>query len=419
MNRVLVYSHDTYGLGNIRRMLAICERLLAKCPDLSILLVTGSPMIQSFRLPARLDYIKLPCVSRTASDVYEAKSLGTAPDETMQLRRDLLVSAAENFKPDLILVDKKPCGVKNELKPVLEAATARQPKTPIFLILRDILDEPEVTIASWTENAYYDAISRHYDGILVLGVRHLFDVEREYAFPKEWESRVHFCGYTRRAAPIRSASNVRHSLDVHADEDLVLVTPGGGEDGAALIETYIASLSLNPRARRHSLLITGPEMDPQRQRSIAQAIERIPNVRLLEFTDDLTSYMAAADLVVAMGGYNTVCEILSAERRAVLIPRVRPVKEQLIRAERLSEAGYLRFLHPDDVTPSSLAAAIDAELHGSVRTVSPFPLDLDGLDRVAETVMRTLAAKPPAALCDTLRHPSLSSPCLAASAGLA
>jgi len=62
MKRLLVYSHDTFGLGNIRRMLCICEYLLEALPTLSILLVSGSPMVHSFRIPRRLDYIKLPCL---------------------------------------------------------------------------------------------------------------------------------------------------------------------------------------------------------------------------------------------------------------------------------------------------------------------------------------------------------------------
>ncbi|MEL7224866.1 MAG: glycosyltransferase, partial [Cyanobacteria bacterium J06576_12] len=55
--RIMVYSHDAFGLGNLRRMLAICEHLLTRWPNLSILLVSGSPMIHEFRLPVGLDYI--------------------------------------------------------------------------------------------------------------------------------------------------------------------------------------------------------------------------------------------------------------------------------------------------------------------------------------------------------------------------
>jgi len=51
MRRLLVYSHDIFGLGNIRRMLAIREHLVEADVDLSILLVTGSSVIHNLRLP--------------------------------------------------------------------------------------------------------------------------------------------------------------------------------------------------------------------------------------------------------------------------------------------------------------------------------------------------------------------------------
>src|SRR4029077_13532754 len=119
MTKMLVYSHDTFGLGNIRRMLAICEHLAGVLPDLSILLVTRSPLIQSFRLPPRLDYIKLPCLTRTDREDYSSRYLDLDLDLTIRLRSKLILSAVDAFRPEVLLVDKKPLGIKNELRPAL------------------------------------------------------------------------------------------------------------------------------------------------------------------------------------------------------------------------------------------------------------------------------------------------------------
>ncbi|NJM61660.1 MAG: glycosyltransferase, partial [Oscillatoriales cyanobacterium RU_3_3] len=116
----MVYSHDAFGLGNIRRMLTICEHLLSSISDLSILVVSGSPMLQSFRLPPRLDYIKIPCLNRGKTGEIAVKYLQTEIGETVKLRSDLILMAAMNFKPDAILVDKKPYGIKNELVTTLK-----------------------------------------------------------------------------------------------------------------------------------------------------------------------------------------------------------------------------------------------------------------------------------------------------------
>ena len=207
--RLMVYSHDTFGLGNIRRMLAICTHLLDTIPNLSILLVSGSPMLQSFRLPQGLDYIKLPCVNRGESGQLSAKYLSTDVNEILQLRADLILSAALNFKPDVVLVDKKPEGLRFELTDTLNYLKTYLPQTKIVLLLRDILDHPNQTIQEWQENRYYDAIELFYDRVLVVGMPEVFDLCQEYNFPDPVAQKVQYCGYIRKEPGLKS----RHTLD--------------------------------------------------------------------------------------------------------------------------------------------------------------------------------------------------------------
>jgi Predicted glycosyl transferase len=47
----------------------------------------------------------------------------------------------------------------------------------------------------------------------------------------------------------------------------------------------------------------------------------------------------AADCVVSMGGYNTMCEIVCAARPSLIIPRSTPREEQLIRARIFADKG--------------------------------------------------------------------------------
>src|SRR5262245_29362938 len=169
MKKLLVYSHDTYGIGNIRRMLAICQYLLEVIPDLSILLVTGSPVVHSLRLPELLDYIKLPCLTRVGRGEYTTKYLSANLNDAIRLRSDLILTAVANFKPDLLMVDKKPLGVKRELAAALEFLRSELPETKQVLILRDILDSPEAIVSNWERNGHYEAIKRFYDRVLILG----------------------------------------------------------------------------------------------------------------------------------------------------------------------------------------------------------------------------------------------------------
>jgi predicted glycosyltransferase len=65
--------------------------------------------------------------------------------------------------------------------------------------------------------------------------------------------------------------------------------------------------------------------------------------------------------IVAMAGYNTFCEILSLDKRAILVPRVVPRREQLIRANRAAALGLVRTLDPQtEHDPAVMAAALRA-----------------------------------------------------------
>ena len=127
-----------------------------------------------------------------------------------------------------------------------------------------------------------------------------------------------------------------------------------------------------------------------KRQALCQAAAIYPNVQMLEFTDDLMSYMGAADSVVSMGGYNTTCEILSLAKPAVVVPRVRPVQEQWIRANRLAELGLLRVIHPDRLTPERLMQALMAQLNSNTGDDGNIAFDLNALPRLTEYLLEWL-----------------------------
>ncbi|MCC6537725.1 MAG: glycosyltransferase [Bryobacterales bacterium] len=386
--RVMVYSHDTFGLGNIRRMLAVSDHLLQAVPGASVLLVTGSPMVQAFRMRQGLDYIKLPCLSRVGKDEYSAKSLGTGIGQLMQLRSELIAAAAREFDPDVLLVDKKPDGVKHELRPALQQIRRRRPDCRIALVLRDILDAPDSTRASWRERKHFETLRAYFNAVLVLGTPDIFDAAQEYGFPRDIRRITHYCGYIRRPSPAPAdVAALRSELLAGGESKLVLVTPGGGEDGYALVKNYVAGLA--PRPDVHSLIVCGPEMPTAQRAAIAAMVNQHPHVTVTEFQGDMFACMAAADLVVSMAGYNTVCEILSLNQRAVTVPRVAPVQEQCIRAERLQQLGLIEAIHATQLTPARLAGAVARQLDTPARPAA-FPASLRGLDEVAAWVRRSL-----------------------------
>ena len=407
MKRVLIYSHDTFGLGNIRRMLEVARHLVQSSSEVSVLVITGSPMLHAFRIPARIDYVKLPCLSRNTEGRYGARFLDLSLDATVRLRANLIRSTITDFAPDLILVDKKPFGVEDELSGALVALQSSSVKPKLVLLLRDILDSAEATTRVWRKNGCFEAIEAYYDEVLVVGSPEIFDLRREYQFPPFAAAKVNFCGYIARESGRQSRTQVRRDLGVADSQPLVLVTPGGGEDGYALVAASLAGLAALPVAEQPRLhVVCGPEMAQAERDAVKRAAAALPQVSLQDFSDDMMSLMAAADVVVAMGGYNTVCELLTLHKRAVVVPRIKPGQEQCLRAERMSALGLFRMLHPSRLTPATLMDAVQTELAaGAAQTTQSRLKSLNGLQHctaaIFEHIGLTTAASATSAISAT------------------
>lgn len=183
---------------------------------------------------------------------------------------------------------------------------------------------------------------------------------------------------------------MRQALGLSATDPLVLVTPGGGGDGSHLLDTYLRSLeTLPPEVNLTSLIIGGPELPAAKKPALMEQIAANPQIHWLDYTDDLASYMVAADAVVSMGGYNTICEILSLGKRAVVVPRTEPVQEQWIRAERMAQMGLFHAIHPDQLSPEGLAEALMEQLNAPPRPPTG-AIKMDALPRITNLLLGLL-----------------------------
>jgi len=163
----------------------------------------------------------------------------------------------------------------------------------------------------------------------------------------------------------------------------VLVTTGGGGDGSDVVEAYLEGLlGLPRRFALRTTIVFGPQMPASRRARILERFGSLPDVAFFDFEADLTRRYAEADLVVSMAGYSTVCELLSSRRRAVLVPRAEPVREQLIRARRFAELGHFDLVEAEELTPERLISKVVSALQHTPTPATP--VDLGGLGRVVE-----------------------------------
>jgi len=360
--KIVLYSHDTFGMGNIRRTLLLSQEFITEYPGASILIITGSPMIHAFRIPTGIDYIKLPCVDRFAAEQYAPRYLSGCSEEVKQTREAILRESVLRFNPDLMVVDKRASGIDGELLPTLHALRQYGRHTKLVLGVRDILDEPERTRTVLAGNGSFEVIDEFYDQVWIYGSKEIFDTAKEYAFPESIRRKTFYCGYLKR--PTVAAGRKE-------GPPRVLITTGGGGDGSDIIEAYLTGLSTLPRnVALRTTVIFGPQMPEVRRAELLRHFDYLADVEFLEFEADITNRYAESDVVVSQAGYNTVCELLSFSRRAILVPRSKPVREQLIRARLMAQRGFFECIEPQDLTPEILISKVLEALNSSSVTSS-------------------------------------------------
>ena len=350
---ILMYSHDTYGLGHIRRTLAIASQLRA--PNVNILILTGSPIVGRFAFPPQIDFVRVPGMIKMTNEEYLPLSIKINARHALNIRQNIITSTAKAFQPHLFIVDKAPLGLKREILPTLKWINRCHPHARTILGLRDIMDDAESTQRDWEEKGVYDVLEQFYSEIWVYGKQEFYDPIAEYNIPEQTSRKMIFTGYIPRTIPksgeIREA---RREQRLNPGEKLVVVTTGGGGDGYAHVDTFLTMLEgwgESPPFR--SVIVNGPFM-PKKLRMDIFARSKALQIRCYRFYRRMERLIGAADVVVSMGGYNTVCEILSQGKASLIIPREKPRLEQLIRAQVLHQRSLADFIPWQQLNPSLL-----------------------------------------------------------------
>lgn len=385
--RALLYSHDTFGLGHLRRNLAIATHLLQRSPRFSVRLLTGSPVATSWPMPAGLEVSPLPPVIKTGAEEYAARDRSSTFADVKGRREALILQSIIDFRPDVFLVDHAPAGMKKELLSALAFIRAKMPQTRTVLGLRDILDSPKIVRELWRDEGIYELIASAYDRILVYGDQKLFDVVREYELPPAVAANTRFCGYVVEAPGPAASANRPDIARSRSARPTILVTIGGGGDGFALMEAYLQALNATPPGRVDSLLVTGPLMDAGQRGALSKLAASRPDVRLLDHSTELTALIRDATLVVSMAGYNTTAEILAARKLAILVPRPAPRAEQRLRASLIGALGLAWIVQPEERLVDRLRELIQGALAGQrLPRLEESSFDLTGARRVGDSL---------------------------------
>jgi predicted glycosyltransferase len=225
-------------------------------------------------------------------------------------------------------------------------------------------------------------IAELYDRVWVYGPRRFWNPLDGLDVPPAIEQNLRYVGWLRRELPSVQPSEM-HFLP----EKYILVTAGGGGDGIAMMEQVLAAREHDWQNDYPIVLVTGPFMKSENRERIRMRASRLANVNVIDFEARLEALLAHAVGVVGMCGYNTFCEVLSFDRKALFIPRVQPRQEQYIRASRARELGLCEMLTPEEASiPDVMARALRRLPSMSEPSTSLLPDDMSGLDLICDDI---------------------------------
>ncbi|TCP85155.1 putative glycosyltransferase [Rhizobium sp. PP-CC-2G-626] len=377
--RILMYSHDTFGLGHLRRCRAIAHALVEDYRGLQVLIISGATIAGAYDYRARVDFVKIPSVIKLRNGEYTSMDRHIDLNETLKMRRSIIRHTAETFKPDIFIVDKEPMGLRGEVEDTL--SYLKHQGTTLVLGLREVMDAPHLLDAEWKRNDVMRKIGQFYDTVWVYGPPDFYDPLVGLDVPPQVRARMDFVGFLQRSV----------SLDVSSEHkpkgDYILITTGGGGDGSDLIHDVVDAYRADPTLTHPSFVVLGPYMPAKQRHKLLSKCALTPHLTVIEFDNRMEELIANASGVVAMGGYNTYCEILSFDKPALIVPRVVPREEQLIRARRASELGLVDMLLPQEAAdPKRLAAALHALPHRAPPSHHASNMHLDGLSNISRIV---------------------------------
>ncbi|MGE3872875.1 MAG: glycosyltransferase family protein, partial [Parvibaculaceae bacterium] len=293
-------DHDEFGLSQSKLINVIDSKDLARD--------SREKPVPTFSHPALVEVVQLPPIRSRDTAFSELVDAEDRPltEAFKTLRRERLLGAFETARPDVLIIEAFPFGrrqMRFELMPLIERAKARQDPPIIASSVRDILQESRK--AGRAEETL-GVITDFFDLVLVHGDPAFARLEETFPLARRIADRIAYTGL------------VAGDAQTSPDRFDVVVSAGGGVAGRKLILAAVAAAPRLLDRWPRWCVITGPNFPKPEQAALAAGLP--DGVKLETFRPDFPGLLASAAVSVSQAGYNTVCDLLRARCRAVLIP---------------------------------------------------------------------------------------------------
>lgn len=380
MPRVLIYVQHLMGVGHVFRIMRIAEALLVK--GLKVHIAYGGERFQSLQSYGADIHFLPPIRAGEGGFGQLTDSNGCPVSETYKdSRRDLLLDIFNRICPDVLITETFPFGrwqMHFELIPLMELAKRRRQKILIISSIRDILQE-DINIE---RNRYtVDLINTFFDAVLVHGDDNLVRLEHTFPLANQIKEKIRYTGIVAQPIGPQHRRNSRYD---------VVVSVGGGVQGRDLLLSAAASKEISSLRNSRWCFIAGLRFNGDALEELAKLNQK--NIFIENFSDNFSQFISDSEVSLSRAGYNTVSDVLSLGKRAVIVPlSFRSEMEQIRRAEILASEHLVETVKHDEATPEAIAFAIDRVIAKPVPDRSH--LNIRGAENSARIVSKMVSGE--------------------------
>jgi predicted glycosyltransferase len=379
--RVLFHVQYLLGIGHLQRSLRIAEALAAR--GVAVTLAQGGPPLSVLEAVRGIEIVQLPPIRARDATFALVDGDGRPVDDALRAaRRDRLLAAFADVRPDAVVIEGFPFArraFRFELDPLI--AAARGAGAQVVCSVRDI---PTVRDDPARHAEIVARVRADFAAVLVHGDPDFIPFEVPFPSVTQIADRLTYTGYVTQPDQGRA--------DAGLPTGEVLVSVGGGAAGHKLLAAALAARRQGCLAARGWRVLAGASLSDD---AVAALRREAPDgvapasVVIERFRTDFPALLRRCHVSVSQAGYNTVLDIIAAKARAVLVPfAAERETEQLIRAERLAARGAAMLVREAELTPATLAAAIE---RAASRDPVPIALDTGGARRSAELIAGLIA----------------------------
>ena len=391
MKKLLFYCQHILGMGHLVRSMEIVRGFMS---DFQVCFINGGQIIKEFEIPDAVEVINLPAI-KTDSEFKQLKpvdeSLSLA--EVQELRKSKLLQIAEEFQPDVLIIELFPFGrgkFSFELIPFLEKLQASKKPVKIVSSLRDIVVTK--TNQEKYENKVCRLMNQYFDMLLIHGDPNFITLNQSFSRVKDIQCQTEYTGYVVQKPSVNPELTKEDREILDSEQPLILVSVGGGRFGHELIDCVVESADILKQKIPHQIQVfTGPFSPDDKVKLWQKLTESKQNINVSRYTQNLISYMQKADLSISMSGYNTTLNVMTTGVRAMILPfKGNNDQEQRIRAGKLDSLGVVKMLDESDLQPEIFSQKLIEYL-----AIEPKKLEFDfnGVENTAALIKNLVSSQ--------------------------